>query len=202
MIEMDVLPERPDGSGRLLVAHDYDDLRERPGALTMEEGLDQLAATGLELNVDLKLPGYEDRVIEAIRARGLTDRVLVSTMERESLRRVRALAPELRLGWSVPRVRRNPFESRLLAVPAYAGLHVLRRALPRLAARAIRRGECDALMAHFLLVTPSLVRAVLDEGAELYVWTVDARERIDALRELGVSAIITNDPSLFGPAAV
>ena len=32
MIELDVLSERTDGSGRLLVAHDYHDLAERTGA--------------------------------------------------------------------------------------------------------------------------------------------------------------------------
>ena len=202
MLEFDVLPERPDGTGALFLAHDYADLkRRRDGGtlLTLEDGLDHLCGTGLELDVDLKLPGYEDRVAAALRDRGVADRCLVSTMEPRSLRRMREVAPEIRLGWSVPRLRRNPFDSKLTVLPAYAALLAARRVLPRRAARALREGRCDALMANDHLVTPRLVEAVLGAGGELYVWTVDATERIEALRALGVSAVITNDPRLFGP---
>ena len=67
MIEFDVLSECEDGTGELFLAHDYRDLRRRAEtAMTLEEGLDHLCATGMELDVDLKLPGYEDRVIAAL----------------------------------------------------------------------------------------------------------------------------------------
>jgi glycerophosphoryl diester phosphodiesterase len=202
MIEFDVLPEHPDGSGRLFLAHDYRDLGRRADAMTLEEGLDHLCATGLDLDVDLKLPGYEERVVAAIRDRGAEDRVLVSTMEMASLDRLRVVAPDVRIGWSVPRIRKNPFESRLTAGPAYVGLQVLRRLLPRRAAQALREGRCDAVMANHHLVTERLVRAVLDSGGELYVWTVDLGDRIAAFERLGVTGVITNDPRLFAAPAV
>ena len=69
----------------------------------------------------------------------------------------------------------------------------------RRAGRAIRRGETDAIMSHFLLVTPALVREVRAAGGELYVWTVDAGDRIEQLERLGVTGVITNDPRLFQP---
>jgi glycerophosphoryl diester phosphodiesterase len=202
MIEFDVLPEHPDGTGRLLLAHDYRDLDRRPDALTLEEGLDHLCATGLDLDVDLKLPGYEERVVTAIRERGAEERVLVSTMETQSLDRLRVVAPDVRVGWSVPRIRKNPFESKLTAGPAYIGMHALRQVLPRRAAQALREGRCDALMANHHLVTERLVRAVLDNGGELYVWTVDLGDRIEAFERLGVTGVITNDPRLFAAPAV
>jgi glycerophosphoryl diester phosphodiesterase len=40
---------------------------------------------------------------------------------------------------------------------------------------------------------------VLGAGGELYVWTVDAGERIERLQQLGVTGVITNDPRLFQP---
>lgn len=200
MIEFDVLPEHLDGTGELFLAHDYADLAaRRDTALTLAEGLDHLCATGLELDVDLKLPGYEQTVVDELRARDYADRALVSTMERPTLVTMRRLAPEIRIGWSVPRLRSNPLESKLMLVPAYAALQVAKRVLPGRAAKAIRSGEVDALMANFHLVTPALVRAVLGAGGELYVWTVDSAERISRLQGLGVSAVITNDPRLFQP---
>ena len=200
MIEFDVLPEHLDGTGELFLAHDYKDLeRRRDSALTLAEGLDHLCGTGLELDVDLKLPGYEERVVEEIRSRDASERVLVSTMEDATLRRMREIAPEIRLGWSVPRVRRDPFRSPFTAVPAYGMLQIIKRVIPRRAAAAIFAGRVDAIMAHRLLVTPALARAVREVGGELYVWTVDGAEEIAAFRELGVTGVITNDPRLFQP---
>jgi glycerophosphoryl diester phosphodiesterase len=200
MIEFDVLPEHLDGTGELFLAHDYTDLRARRSTvLTLAEGLDHLCGTGLELDVDLKVPGYEDRVVAELRSRGYERQVIVSTMERSSLVRMRELAPEIRLGWSVPRLRRNPFESKLMMGPAFVALHVARRVLPARAARAIRSGAVDALMANHHLVTPALVHAVLRAGGEIYVWTVDAGDRIERLERLGVTGVITNDPRLFHP---
>ncbi|HEX8207452.1 MAG TPA: glycerophosphodiester phosphodiesterase [Solirubrobacteraceae bacterium] len=204
MIEFDVLSESVDGSGGLFLAHDYADLeRRRDHALTLADGLALFrgeAYAGVELDVDLKLPGYEERVVAALREAGLIERVLISTMEEESLRAIRALDPAVKLGWSVPKVKRDPFKSILTKVPAYGMLQVIRRTLPRRVARAIRSGRVDAIMANYHVVTPALVRAVLDAGGEIYVWTVDDAVRIDRLRELGVTGCISNDPRLLAPA--
>lgn len=199
MIEFDVLSERPDGSGRLLLAHDYHALR-RATAPTLEEGLAHLASPAfadVELDVDLKLPGYELRVLDALRQAGLIERTLASSMYPGSLAVLRAAEPRLRLGWSVPRVKRDYTTDALTAVPALAILSGYRAWLPRAAARALRAGRCDALMAHWRLVTPRLVRAVGRAGGELYAWTVDDTRRIAALQALGVTGVITNDPRLF-----
>jgi glycerophosphoryl diester phosphodiesterase len=209
MIEFDVLPTlgptgRPDPrNGELLLAHDYRDaLARRP--LTLVEGLAHLAApafAALDFDVDLKLPGYEARVVEALRAHGLVERALVSSTYLDSLARVRALEPALRLGWSVPRARRDYTQSKLYLAPALVALEVGRRILPGRAADALRAGRCDALMVHWRLVTQRLVEAVREARGELYVWTVDEAPRIRALEALGVTGVITNDPRLFGAPA-
>jgi glycerophosphoryl diester phosphodiesterase len=199
MIEFDVLSEHPDGTGRLLLAHDYRDVRRRE-VVELDEGLAHFAGEAyadVELDVDLKLPGYEERVLDALRAHGLTDRAIISTMEASSLRAVRKLAPDVRLGWSVPRVRRDLLASRRTRYPAMVMARVARRILPARAAREIRAGAIDALMCHWALVTPRLARAVTRAGGELYVWTVDDPARISWLETLDVAGIITNDPRLF-----
>jgi glycerophosphoryl diester phosphodiesterase len=197
MIEFDVLPER--GSERLLLAHDYEDAGRR-SPHTLEEALDHLtseAFRGVDLDVDLKLPGYELQVLEALRAHGVGGRSLISSQYRSSLETIRAADPDVRLGWSVPKLRRDPFKSRVLAFPALAGLLAMRALLPLQAASMIRARRCDALMAHWRLVTPRLVRAVRGAGGELYVWTVDELPQIRTFEALGVTGVITNDPRLF-----
>jgi glycerophosphoryl diester phosphodiesterase len=203
MIEFDVLPEDPlaPAASRLILAHDYEHVA--PDALTLETGLAHLASArfaDIELDVDLKLPGYERRVVEALCRYELVDRTIVSTLYMRGLIVLRELEPRLRLGWSVPRVRRDYTTSALTALPALGLLLRMRRRLPRIAAGHVRARRCDAVMAHWRLVTPRLVRTLRAAGGDLYVWTVDDPARIRALEELGVTGVITNDPRLFGPA--
>jgi glycerophosphoryl diester phosphodiesterase len=195
MIEFDVLQRR---DGRVVLAHDPDDARQRE-PLTLAEGLDLLASeafAGLELDVDIKHPGPERAVVDALRERGLLERSLISSMHRRSLALVGQLAPEVRRGWSVPRVRRD-YTRRRWAVPAYLVARYLRARLPDQARAALAAGACEALVAHWMLVSDELVRAVREAGGELYVWTVDDRARLERLVALGVDAVITNDPRLF-----
>lgn len=199
MVEFDVLSEHRDGTGRLLLAHDYEDAARR-APLELEEGLAHFASAayaGVELDVDVKVPGCEQRVVDALRAHGLAGRTLISTMEVASLRTLRILAPEIRLGWSVPKVRRNYLAHPVTRPLAYAAIAVARRTLPPRLVAAIRAGQIDAVMAHWSLVTPAFWAAIGDAGGELYVWTVDDAARIAALERMGVTGVITNDPRLF-----
>ena len=196
MIEFDVLPT-PDGT--LVLAHDPADARGRR-PLTLTEGLDHFAGTaydGVTLDVDLKVPGYEREVVEGLRERGLAERALISSTYPESLAYIRQLDPAIERGWSVPRATRDYTKNLLYAVPAFAILRWWRAGLPAQASRALRRGECEALMAHRLLVSRLLVQRVHEEGGRLFVWTVDEGEEIERLEALGVDGVITNDPRLF-----
>ena len=149
---------------------------------------------------DLIAPGNTLASFDALREYGLAERALISTMEEESLRIVREEAPDIRLGWSVPKLRRNYLANPFTRVPALLGAQYARWVLPGRAARAIREGRVDAIMSHWALVTPRLARAVERAGGELYVWTVDDAMRIAKLDALGVTGVITNDPRLFATA--
>ena len=110
MIEFDVLSERSDGTGRPDPRPRLQGTRRGPRRRLSQQGLAHLAAesfTGVELDLDLKLPGYELRALEALREFGLVERTLVSSQYVESLVALRAADPALRLGWSVPKVKRD-----------------------------------------------------------------------------------------------
>src|SRR5437588_9264312 len=97
MIELDVLSEHYDGSGELLVAHDYQDMRARP-RVVLRDALEHLAGerfAALEFDIDVKLPGYELRVLDALRELRLIERTLLSGMFPDSLALVRAAEPSL-----------------------------------------------------------------------------------------------------------
>jgi glycerophosphoryl diester phosphodiesterase len=102
VIEFDVLRL----GGQLVLAHDPHDaaIREVQSLPDATEGF--AANPGVELDVDLKAPGYELPVLEALRSGGLVERTLVSSQYRASLALLRSAEPALRLGWSVPKLRR------------------------------------------------------------------------------------------------
>ncbi len=200
MVELDVLAR----GDELIVAHSPDEL-DHPRPVRFADALvalRELLPEHVELDVDLKTAGYERAVLDTLRSLELVPRTLISTMEASSLRVLRTEAPELRLGLSVPKARRDYLSHPLTRPAAYAMLAYLRRVMPRQAAQAVRSGLADAIMAHWGVVTPALVRAVRAAGGDLYVWTVDDAERLLSLHALGVSAVITNDRELFARAGL
>ena len=199
MIEFDVLKLR---DGRLVLAHHPDDVAEREPH-TLEEGLDHFADeayASVELNVDLKIPGYEREVVEGIAARGLSERVVISTHYMESIELVGRLDPRIRRGLSVPHVRRD-YTRTPLAPLAYGWAQVMKRRLPAQAHRLISSGGAEAIMSHWILASKRLADAVRAAGGQLYVWTVDDPKKIAWLEAIGVDAVISNDPRLFGEPA-
>jgi glycerophosphoryl diester phosphodiesterase len=198
MIEFDVLPLR---DGRLVLAHDPDDAAGREPA-TLEEGLDHFAGEAyadVELDVDLKAPGYERRVVEGLAERGLIERSLISSQYIESLDRIGELGTGVRRGWSVPRVRRD-YTRTPLAPVAYGIARWWRMRLPAQAEALLAAGRIEAVMSHWILVSGALVQRVQRAGGQVYVWTVDDRAKIGMFEALGVDGVITNDPRLFGSA--
>ena len=196
VVEFDVLPR---ADGRLYLAHDPGDLAARPDAPSYEDALDRLREPDLEhlgVNVDAKVPGYERQIADALRARGMTDRVLVSAMEVPTLRALRRIDPALRLGRSIPRVYRDWYANRWTRVPTIGMILAARRYHPHLMVRELRAGHVDAVMAHWSLITPAFVRAITAHG-ELYVWTVDDADRAASIAATGVTGVTSNDPRLL-----
>jgi glycerophosphoryl diester phosphodiesterase len=196
MIELDVLP-RPDGP--LVIAHDHLDAdRRRP--LALDECLDAFTRPPLdrvELDCDLKMPAGERPLVDELRERGLLGRSTVSTMEVESLQRLREIEPGLRRGWTYPKVGRDWDRKRWARPAVLAALVMMRRRLPRRAAHTLPRLGVQEMWVYWPLVTRGLVEAARSAGVEVIAWTVDDPTRIRTLRGLGVHGICTNDPRLF-----
>jgi glycerophosphoryl diester phosphodiesterase len=190
MIEFDVLPGRGE-SRELYVAHD-DRALDESRSLTLAAALAHFASpafAGVRLQLDIKRSGVEQDVLAALDAGVTRERAFITTGERGVLRRFRELAPELALGWTVGDLPRP------LAATTLGRRH--RERLAASAAALIRAREIDAVVAHWRVVTPALVNALLGAGGEIYAWTVDDAPTIARLAALGVTGVITNDPRLF-----
>ena len=216
MIELDVLRPRSEfrdgGDWRrapagpvagdappLLVAHDWGDAARRE-PLALDQVLDAFTRAPLdqvEIDCDLKIAGREDEVVAALGERGLLERASISTMEVSSLRLLRGLDDDLRLGWTVPKVTRDWNAISWAKLLVIAGLVSLRRRLPTEVRRQAPELGVRSIWAYDPVITPRLVRACHDTGLELIAWTVDELPEMRRLAALGVDGICTNDPRLF-----
>ena len=147
MVEIDVLRDR---EGRLVIAHDHHDaLSRRPLDLTdaldafQEKPLDQV-----EIDCDLKLPGREAELAGALAGHGMVERAMVSTMEIESLQKLRQLEPDLRLGWTYPKTRRDWTSYGWARVGVAAALAAIRRRFPAILASKVPELGVDAVWAY------------------------------------------------------
>lgn len=215
-IEFDVLwtedghPSIPAGErSELVVAHDWQAAAAAEAAgrtLTLENALAAFTGPPLDqvvINLDIKLPGRDDEVFEAIGRHGLFDRARVSTMEVSTLKRLAELKSRegidgLNLGWTVPKVTRDWLSMPKVVRPALAmGLASVRVRMPGLVRRGLGELDVDSIWAFYGVVTPRLVSTIHDAGKKLNVWTVDEPDRIERFRELGVDGIVSNDPRLL-----
>ncbi len=196
-VELDV---RPCASGELMVFHDDDlgRLTGQPGAIeqwslaalrgvrvagahrlpTLDEVLEELAPTGLGINLELKtnrrtrasLPASLVRALRGHRAR---DQLLISSFDPVALALVRRRDPSLPVGLL--------FHGQLV------------RPLARGWAASVLRPLSVHPERH--LVTAERMAFWRRAGWLVATWTADREAELSRLDALGVDAVITNDPA-------
>jgi glycerophosphoryl diester phosphodiesterase len=117
--------------------------------------------------VELKGRGVERETIDVIRRSPAPSRCAVHSFDHESVRRARALAPELRGGIL--------FDRPVADVAA-----------------AMRAADALDVWPHDPLVDAALVRAVREAGGRVIAWTVNEPARAAALAALGVDGLCTD----------
>lgn len=214
MVEVDVVPL---ADGTLVLAHSDDlfevshgaaqgrvtteslaELRElAPELPTLDDALAVVAASGAGIQLDVKAPGYERALVEAVRRHRLVDRTLASSFHPEVLRRLGELEPALRRGLTYPADRRGIAERRLVRPVVPAALRCLRAVLPRRIAGLLAGADASTAVLHHSVVTGAVVRRAHAAGAQVLAWTVDDAALCARLAGLGVDGVISNDPGIF-----
>ncbi len=147
--------------------------------------LDEMLATWPEVrwNIDVKRREAIAPVIDAIKHAGATDRVLVAAFSARRTTRVRAaLGPQLATGAGRAAI------ARLVAAKAVPWLSMGTRASA--AQVPVRR--------HGLLILDAgFISACHRAGVAVHVWTIDDRDEMERVLDLGVDGVMTDRPSLL-----
>lgn len=143
---------------------------------TLDEVLALVADAGVAVNIELKndrMPykGLEARVLEIVAAAGVGDRVVFSSFNHYSLKKLAELGATQPLGVLYSDALYRPW-------------------------RYVATVRAQAIHPHFKRVSPKLVRRSHDLGLAVNTWTVNEPADLARLAGWGVDAVITNLPDV------
>lgn len=142
---------------------------------TLAEVYDLVRETGMTVNVELKnsvvfYEGLEEKILQLAREKGLEERIVYSSFNHYSMRKVKKLLPSARTAFL--------YSDGLLDAAEYAG---------RNGAFAIHP-SLDIMGYPYI----DLVRECHERNVRVHVWTVNEETDIERMKSAGVDAVITN----------
>jgi glycerophosphoryl diester phosphodiesterase len=173
----------------LVVAHDAGS----PG-LHLLQVLELLAPHPIGVHVDLKRPGDERAVLDALDRYDLRERALLSTAVPHVARTLSSLAPDVSRAIGYPRDRIGAARFRWPGALTRPGAAALRAAMPARIPVLLARTRATVLALHHTLCSPASIGAAHRRGVPVFAWTVNDPERCLQLAGWGVDAIVSDDP--------
>lgn len=142
---------------------------------TMREVFGLLAPTKLSINIELKTgivfyPGIEEKLIALVKECGFEDRVLYSSFNHYTVKRIGELNPSAKLGFL--------YADGTIDMPEYAVKHGVKALHPAL----------------YNIQFPDFMEKCKQNGIVVNVWTVNTEEYMAMSCKAGVDAIISNYP--------
>ena len=174
-VELDIQMTK---DGVIVVCHDETIDRTSSGKEipTMEEVFDLLEPTGLLINIEIKTgivfyEKIEEKILELTKRKHWEDRVIYSSFNHYTVRRIKELDPSAKTGLL--------YGDGPIDMPGYG-----------------HRLGADALHpAFYNLQYPDFMEDSRRYGLDVNVWTVNSAAELRACREYGVNAVITNYPA-------
>ena len=165
-------------------------------AISLDGALEFLRAHGVGVHLDVKLPGYEEEVLEAIRRHEFGERAVVSTAFAVTARRFASLAPGLPRAIGYPRDRLGVSNLRWPKPLQRAGAMALRQAMPLRVPLLLRWARANTLSLHHTLCSRAAVATAHRMGAPVLAWTVNDPEGVRRVSAAGVDGIVSDDPEM------
>jgi glycerophosphoryl diester phosphodiesterase len=187
LVEFDISPG-------LRLGHSLDELP--PEEVSLDDALEFLKGHGVGVHLDVKLPGYEHDVFEAIRRHGVGERAVVSTSFAVTVRRFARLAPELPRAIGYPRDRLGVSNLSWPRPMQRAGAAALRQAMPVRIPVLLRWARANTLSLHHTLCSRAAVAISHRLGAPVLAWTVNDPAAVRRVTAAGVDGIVSDDPEM------
>jgi len=152
---------------------------------TLGEVLDAVKGkAGVQIEIKVpkfrgRYPGIEQKVIDAVKSRGMADQVLIISFDFPTLVDVKKLDPHIQTGaltdasWMLARANKSPEE---------------------IVDEIVKSTGADYYLPAAGGVTEALIKAAHARGLKIGTWTVDAPADMERLAKQGIDGITTNKP--------
>jgi glycerophosphoryl diester phosphodiesterase len=187
LVEFDISPG-------LRLGHSLDELPAEE--LSLDDALEFLKSHGVGVHLDVKLPGYEEQVLDAIRRHRVEERAVFSTAFAATARRFARLAPDVPRAIGYPRDRLGVSNLRWPPPVQRAGAVALRQAMPARVPVLLRWARANTLSLHHTLCSRAAVATAHRLGAPVLAWTVNDAAGVRRAAAAGVDAIVSDDPEM------
>ena len=137
---------------------------------TLEEALDFLDRK-VKLLIELKETGFEDKVLEVIKSKGLEDNVIIISFHEEALRRIRELSDKIEIGLIYVK-HKNPIKAALSLKAQY-------------------------LLPLYRFTHSTLIKKAHENGLKVIVWTINTLEEAQEYARKGVDGIASDKPDIL-----
>ena len=126
----------------------------------------------IELKTEnFEYPGIEEKVVELVREFGMEEQVIFASCNHFSIKRLQALAPEMKTGLLC--------HSWILDAGAYVG-----------------NAGAEYYMPNYPQCTKEIVDDIHSRGVKVFTWVVNGEFDCDRVMKNGVDAILTDDPEM------
>jgi glycerophosphoryl diester phosphodiesterase len=167
MIEMDL---RADKKGRIILSHDPDPLKEYPSAVELS---DALAVIKKPVNLEVKEPGFEAKLLETIK--NFPFEVLISSFKPQVIKKIRALNRDISLG-SLIDPDWNKYFYYVLILGRYLKVY--------------------SIHPHYSLVTKRRMWWMKKFGFQVYPFVVNNQEAFQKMKAFDVNGVFTDYPNI------
>ncbi len=200
MVEFDV---RRTKDGTLTAFHDseldgedieditHDEIQEITGdkgyKVPTVEDVVRLCKGKIDLDIELKVEGYEEEVIELVLSHLDHDGFIIKSFSDETVKSIKEYDPKIEAGLILGNLllsiedRENNVKTRISEL------------FPK---RRLRRCNADFVAPYYRLLKFFFIRRMENMGMDIYVWTVNDVEMMKSLMKKGVEGIITDRPDL------
>lgn len=137
---------------------------------TLEEALDFLDRK-VKILIELKEVGIEEKVLEAVKRRGLEDNVIIISFHKEALRKVRELNDKVETGLIYVK-HRDPIGAALSLKAQY-------------------------LLPLYRFVHTAFVKRAHEKGLKIIAWTINTLEEAQECARKGVDGIASDKPDIL-----
>lgn len=162
-----------------------------PDLLTFDEVVEMVGGRK-PFMVDLKLGGFENDLIGAIKRLGIAESIVISCTDPVAIHKLRKAFPEMTICLSTG--------YRALGAVLHGGKPVtpgiLQDFAPGLLLAAMRFCGANAISLHYHLVAPDVIQLFHDNSYPVYAWTVDRPQTMKRMHAARVDGIISNRPDV------